>query len=111
VDDGPGVAGALLDLAVVELLAGERHAARVLTEQAIEAYQPQGYARLEAWARLLAAELAREDNDAENLARHGRIAADLFTRLGCRIGMSRAAALPYGHERSNRPRSRPAKAR
>jgi tetratricopeptide (TPR) repeat protein len=110
VDDGPGVAGALLDLAVVELFAGERHAARVLVEQAVEAFQPQGYARLEAWARLLAAELARDDSDSEALARHGRAAAELFTRLGSRIGMSRAVALPRGRV-SNRPASRPAKGR
>ena len=96
VDDGPGVAGALLNLADVELFAGDRHAARVIAEQAVEAYQPQGYARLEAWARLLAAELARDDSDAEALARHGRAAADLFARLGCRIGIARASALPYG---------------
>ncbi|HEY8113488.1 MAG TPA: BTAD domain-containing putative transcriptional regulator [Actinomycetes bacterium] len=111
VDDGPGVAGALLDLAVVELFAGERHAARVLVEQAVEAFQPQGYARLEAWARLLAAELARDDSDSEALARHGRAAAELFTRLGSRIGMSRAVALPRGRRVSNRPGSRPAKGR
>jgi tetratricopeptide (TPR) repeat protein len=111
VDDGPGVGGALLGLAVVELFAGQRHTARALTEQAIEAYQPQGFVRLEAWARLLAAELARDDNDSETLARHGGTAAELFTRLGARIGMSRAAALPIGHEGSDSSRSQPAKAR
>jgi predicted ATPase len=95
-DDGPGVAGALLGLAVVELLAGERHAARVLAEQSAEAYQPQGYVRLEAWVRLLAAELARDDSDAEALTRHGRAAVALFARLGCHIGTARAAALPLG---------------
>jgi predicted ATPase/DNA-binding SARP family transcriptional activator len=111
VDDGPGVGGALLGLAVVELFAGQRHAARALTEQAIEAYQPQGFVRLEAWARLLAAELARDDNDSETLARHGRTAAELFTRLGAHIGMSRAAGLPHGHEASDSSPSQPAKAR
>jgi predicted ATPase/DNA-binding SARP family transcriptional activator len=104
VDDRPGVAGALLDLAVVELLGGERHSARVLAEQAVGAFQPQGYVRLEAWARLLAAELARDDGDTEALARHGRAAAELFARLGCRIGTARAAALPDPDESSRHAR-------
>jgi predicted ATPase/DNA-binding SARP family transcriptional activator len=111
VDDGPGVAGALLDLAVVELFGGERHSARVLAERAVGAFQPQGYVRLEAWARLLAAELARDDGDTEALIRHGRPAADLFARLGCRIGTARAAALPYPDEVSRHARSPRAKAR
>jgi tetratricopeptide (TPR) repeat protein len=98
VDDGPGVAGALLDLAVVELFSGERHSARVLAEQAVGAFQPQGYVRLEAWARLLAAELARDDGDMDALTRHGRQAVELFARLGCRIGTARAAALPHPDE-------------
>ena len=94
VDDVPGAAGALLNLVVVEMFAGQRHAARLLAEQAVEAFHPQGYLRLEAWARLLAAELARDDGDTETLARHGRAASELFARLGCRIGIARAAALP-----------------
>jgi tetratricopeptide (TPR) repeat protein len=111
VDDGPGVAGALLGLAVVELLAGERHTARVLTEQAAEAYQPQGYLRLEAWVRLLAAELARDDGDAKALTRHGRAAVALFARLGCRIGTARAAALQLGQPAVKRARPLPTKPR
>jgi predicted ATPase len=111
VDDGPGVAGALLSLTIVELLAGERHAARVLAGQAVEAYQPQGYLRLEAWVRLLAAELARDDRDDDALATHGRAAVALFARLGCRIGTARAAALPLGAQRVKRPRALPAKPR
>jgi predicted ATPase/DNA-binding SARP family transcriptional activator len=94
VDDGPGVGGALLNLAVVELFAGERHRARILIEQAVEAFEPQGYLRLEAWPRLLAAELARDDGDSDALDRHGRAAGDLFQRLRCRIGTARAQALP-----------------
>jgi tetratricopeptide (TPR) repeat protein len=86
VDDGPGVAGALLDLAVVELFAGERGRARVFTEQAVEAFVPQGYLRLEAWTRLLAAELADD-------RRHASAAHDLFRRLGCRIGLERSSSL------------------
>ena len=95
-DDGPGVGGALLNLAVVELFGGERHRARVLTEQAVEAFEPQGYLRLEAWARLLAAELARDDGDPVALDRHGRAAGALFGRLDCRIGRPRAEALRAG---------------
>jgi predicted ATPase/DNA-binding SARP family transcriptional activator len=110
VDDGPGVAGALLDLAVVELFAGEPRAARALAERAVEVFHPQGYLRLEAWTRLLAAELALDDSDPEALDRHGRAAAELFARVGCRIGMTRAAALPLGRRESKRPRSSSAKA-
>jgi predicted ATPase/DNA-binding SARP family transcriptional activator len=94
VDDAPGVAGAVLNLAVVELFAGERHRARVLTEQAVEAFEPQGYLRLEAWARLLAAELARDDGDPDVLDRQGRAAGRLFERLRCQIGTARVRALP-----------------
>jgi predicted ATPase/DNA-binding SARP family transcriptional activator len=90
VDDGPGAAGALLNLAVVELFAGSRGRARELTSQAVEAFVPQGYLRLEAWARLLAAELA--DDEAAR-QRHGRAALELFGRLGNRLGYARAKAL------------------
>lgn len=95
VDDAPGAAGALLNLVVVELYAGQRQVARMLVEQAVQALRPQGYLRLEAWARLLAAELARDDGDVETLAEHGRVAAEIFGRLGCRIGTARTAALPH----------------
>jgi tetratricopeptide (TPR) repeat protein len=94
VDDGPGVGGALLNLAVVELFAGDRHRARMLTEQAVESFGPQGYLRIMAWCRLLAAELARDDGDPDALERHGLVAGDLFKRLRCRIGTARAQALP-----------------
>jgi tetratricopeptide (TPR) repeat protein len=94
VDDRPAAAGALLNLVVVELFAGERRTARVLAEQAVEAFRPQGYLRLEAWGRQVAAELAAYDGDARALAEHGRVASELFAKLGCRIGTARAAALP-----------------
>jgi tetratricopeptide (TPR) repeat protein len=92
VEDGPGSAGALLNLAVVELYAGEPHAARPLVEQAVEAFRPQRYVRLEAWARLLAAELARA-GDKPAAIRNGRAAAELFARIDCRIGTARAREL------------------
>ncbi|MGA5304664.1 BTAD domain-containing putative transcriptional regulator [Nucisporomicrobium flavum] len=96
VDDEPGVGGALLNLSVVEMFAGERHRARVLAEQAVDAFAPQGYLRLDAWTRLLAAELAVAENDLPAVQRHGRAARALFRRLGCRIGRARADALPLG---------------
>ncbi len=111
VDDGPGVAGALLNLAVVELLAGERRAARGLAEQAVDAFHPQGYLRLEAWTRLVAAELARDDGDLEALVRHGHAATEIFASVGCRIGLARAAALSLPRRTSKRVRSSPAKPR
>jgi predicted ATPase/DNA-binding SARP family transcriptional activator len=90
VDDGPGVAGALLDLAVVELFAGDRGRARSLAVRAVEAFVPQGYLRLEAWTRLLACELGPDDPASEG---HGRAALELFGRLGCRLGYARAKAM------------------
>ncbi|MFI1996145.1 BTAD domain-containing putative transcriptional regulator [Actinoplanes sp. NPDC020271] len=93
VDDGPGVGGALLDLAVVEVHAGRPRAARLLAERAVQALEPQGYPRMEAWVRLFAAELAAADHDREALDRHARAARDLFRRLGCRIGLPRVEAL------------------
>jgi predicted ATPase/DNA-binding SARP family transcriptional activator len=89
VDDAPGVGGALLDLAVIELYGGDRHRARVLTERAVAAFEPQGFLRLEAWSRLLAAELGAPGE-------HLRAAHALFGRLGCRIGSPRAEALLSG---------------
>ncbi|MEU4220592.1 BTAD domain-containing putative transcriptional regulator [Actinoplanes sp. NPDC026623] len=94
VDDGPGVGGALLNLAVVELFAGDRHRARTLIEQTVESFGPQGYLRIVAWCRLLAAELARDDGDPDAFDRHGRAAVSLFAQLKCHIGVARAQALP-----------------
>ena len=91
-DDWPGVGGALLNLAVVELHAGERDRARILAEQAVECFEPQGFLRVEAWARMLAAELG----DGDSRDRHGRAAYDLFRRLDCRLGLPRAGALLGG---------------
>jgi hypothetical protein len=93
VDDAPAIGGALLNLAVVELFAGQRGAARSRVEQAVTVFEPQGYLRLEAWTRQLAAELARDDGDPDALDRHGRAAVDLFGRIGCLLGRARAAAL------------------
>jgi tetratricopeptide (TPR) repeat protein len=89
VDDAPAVGGALLNLAVIELYGGDRQRARVLTERAVEAFEPQGFLRLEAWVRLLAAELGGPPE-------HLRIASALFGRLGCRLGSPRAEALLSG---------------
>jgi tetratricopeptide (TPR) repeat protein len=93
VDDGPGVGGALVNLSVVELFAGDRRRARALVEQAVESFEPQGYLRILAWTRLLAAELARDDGDQDAAAHYGRTAGALFTRLNCRIGKVRAQGL------------------
>jgi predicted ATPase/DNA-binding SARP family transcriptional activator len=111
VEDGPGVGGALLNLAVVELFGGQPRAARGYAEQAVAAFRPQGYLRLEAWACLLAAELAADDGDDEACLRYGRAAADLFARVGCRIGLARSAALHPVKGISKRSRSSAPKAR
>jgi predicted ATPase/DNA-binding SARP family transcriptional activator/tetratricopeptide (TPR) repeat protein len=83
VDDGPGTGGALLNLAVVELFAGDRERARTLTERASRSFESQGYLRVEAWTRLLAAELGGAEE-------HGEKARVLFRRLGCHIGLPRS---------------------
>jgi tetratricopeptide (TPR) repeat protein len=93
VEDGPGVAGSLLAIAVVELFAGDLPLSRVLADQAAEACRPQGYRRLTAWALQLAAELALADGDHAGGRRRGDAAAALFVEVGCRLGRSRAAAL------------------
>jgi tetratricopeptide (TPR) repeat protein len=93
VEDAPGVAGSLLDLAVLELFAGDLTRSRGLAEQAVEAFRPQGYPRLTAWGLQFAAELALADGDHAAGRRRGAEAAALFTEAGCRLGISRALAL------------------
>jgi len=102
IDDGPSTAGCLLDLAVVELMSGERHVARALAEQAVDAFRPQGYLRLDALVRLFAAQLAADDGDLRGATGHAETSADLFDRVGCRPGHARATALV----RELRPRER-----
>ena len=93
VDDGPGVAGGLLDLAVVELFAGDLALSRHLAEQAAGAFRAQGYPRLTAWVLQFAAELALAGGAAQAARRHGAEAAALFAESDCQIGSSRSAAL------------------
>jgi tetratricopeptide (TPR) repeat protein len=93
VDDGPGVAGSLLDLAVVELFSGDVALGRRLADQAAEAFRPQGYPRLTAWALEFAAELAMDDGAHRAARRYVAGAAELFREADCRIGRSRAVAL------------------
>ena len=63
IDDRPGEAGILLDLAVVELVAGETRAARALAEGAADLFRPQGYRRMEALVLTFAGQLAAEQGD------------------------------------------------
>ena len=93
VDDGPGVAGSLLDLAVVELFSGDVALGRRLADQAADAFRPQGYPRLTAWALQLAAELAMDDGAYPAARRYVAESAELFSQGDCRIGRSRAVAL------------------
>jgi len=93
VDDGPGVAGSLLDLAVVELFSGDVALGRRLADQAAEAFRPQGYPRLTAWALEFAAELAMDDGAHRAARRYVAGAAELCREADCRIGRSRAVAL------------------
>jgi predicted ATPase/DNA-binding SARP family transcriptional activator len=93
VDDGPAVAGSLLNLSAVELFAGDTALAASLAEQAVEAFRPQGYPRLTGWALLLAGELALSRRSRDAGRRRAAEAARTFERAGCRIGADRASAL------------------
>jgi hypothetical protein len=93
IDDRPGEAGILLDLAVVELVAGETRAARALAEGAADLFRPQGYRRIEALIRTFAAQLAAEQGDPEAARRQADDAKRLFAEMGNRPGQERADAV------------------
>jgi hypothetical protein len=82
-----------LDLAVVELFSGDVALGRRLADQAADAFRPQGYARLTAWALEFAAELAMDDGAYRAARRYVAESAELFSQADCRIGRSRAVAL------------------
>jgi len=96
IEDRPGEAGILLDLAVVELVAGETHAARVLAEGAAELFRPQGYSRLDALVLTFGAELAGREGDDRAARRHAEEARRLFAGMGCRPGEERASRVLAG---------------
>jgi predicted ATPase/DNA-binding SARP family transcriptional activator len=93
IEDGPAGAGVLLDLAVVELVAGETAAARALTDTAVELFRPQGYTRLDALALTLGAELADREGDGRAARRDAEEAHGLFGAIGCLPGVQRAAGV------------------
>jgi predicted ATPase/DNA-binding SARP family transcriptional activator len=93
IEDRPGEAGVLLDLAVVELMAGEHHAARALADDAADHFGPQGYRRLDALVLTFAGQLAAQEGDAQAARRHADQARRLFAGMRCRPGEERAAAL------------------
>jgi predicted ATPase/DNA-binding SARP family transcriptional activator len=96
IDDRPGEAGILLDLAVVELVAGETHAARALAEGAVELFRPQGYSRLDALVLTFGAQLAGREGDGRAARRHAEQALGLFGGMGCRPGQERASRVLAG---------------
>jgi predicted ATPase/DNA-binding SARP family transcriptional activator len=93
INDAAGAPGVIVNLAVVELVAGELHAARVLADNAVELYRPQGFSRLDALTRMLAAQLAGREGDQPATHRHADDARRLFADFGCRPGEERAAAM------------------
>ncbi|MEN3357200.1 MAG: hypothetical protein V7637_1182 [Mycobacteriales bacterium] len=93
IEDRPGEAGILLDLAVVELMAGEHHAARALADDAADRFGPQGYRRLDALVLTFAGQLAEQEGDVTVARRHADRARRLFAEMRCRPGEERAAAL------------------
>jgi tetratricopeptide (TPR) repeat protein len=93
IEDRPGEAGILLDLAVVELVAGETHAARALAEDAAGLFRPQGYRRIDALVLAFAGELAVREGDRRAARRHTEEARALFAEMGHRPGEQRVAAL------------------
>ena len=82
IEDRPGEAGILLDLAVVELVAGETRAARALAEGAVDLFRPQGYRRMDALALTFAGQLAAEQGDHEVARRHAEEAESALRRDG-----------------------------
>jgi predicted ATPase/DNA-binding SARP family transcriptional activator len=100
IEDRPGEAGILLDLAVVELVAGETHAARTLTEDAVELFRPQGYSRLEALVLTFGAQLAGHGGDERTARRYAEQARGLFGGMGCRPAEERAARILAGAAKS-----------
>ena len=96
IEDRPGEAGILLDLAVVELVAGETRAARALAEGAVDLFRPQGYRRMDALALTFAGQLAAEQGDHEVARRHAEEAERLFAEMGHQPGRQRAAAVLAG---------------
>ena len=82
IEDRPGEAGILLDLAVVELVAGETRAARALAEGAIDLFRPQGYRRMDALALTFAGQLAAEQGDHGVARRHAEEAESAVRRDG-----------------------------
>jgi tetratricopeptide (TPR) repeat protein len=93
IEDRPGEAGVLLDLAVVELMAGENHAARSLAEDTVDHLSPQGYRRMDALVLTFAGQLAGQEGDVQAARRHADQARRLFAEMGCQPGEERAAAL------------------
>jgi len=96
IEDRPGEAGILLDLAIVELVAGETRAARALAEGAIDLFRPQGYRRMDALALTFAGQLAAEQGDHAVARRHAEEAESLFAEMGHHPGQQRAAAVLAG---------------
>jgi predicted ATPase/DNA-binding SARP family transcriptional activator len=96
IEDRPGEAGILLDLAVVELVAGETRAARALAEGAVDLFRPQGYRRMDALALTFAGQLAAEQGDDGVARRHAEEAEWLFAEMGHLPGQQRAAAVLAG---------------
>jgi hypothetical protein len=93
IEDRPGEAGILLDLAVVELVAGETHAARSLVEDAVDLFRPQGYHPMDALVLMFAAELAAREGDDRAAQRDAEQARRLFAGMRCPPGERRAARL------------------
>jgi tetratricopeptide (TPR) repeat protein len=96
IEDRPGEAGVLLDLAVVELVAGETRAARALAESAIDVFHPQGYRRMDALVLTFAGQLAAEQGDPAAARRHAAEAERLFVQMRHKPGRQRAAAVLAG---------------
>jgi predicted ATPase/DNA-binding SARP family transcriptional activator len=93
INDGAGTPGVMTNLAAVELMAGETHAARVIADNAVELARPQGFGRLDALTRTFAAQLAAREGDHVAARRHAGEARRLFAEFRCRPGEERAAAV------------------
>ncbi|WP_329127240.1 ATP-binding protein [Streptomyces sp. NBC_01465] len=92
--DVVGIGATLTALGAIELLSGERRAAREMYRRAAERFVP--WPRFAGWLRLVMAELSTELDDPRRAARETAAAAAVFDPLRCVIAGRRLAVLRDG---------------
>jgi tetratricopeptide (TPR) repeat protein len=93
IEDGPGLAGVLLNMGNVELRAGDLDAAEELIEQARDRFVAQPNARPQAWADVTLADIAAVRGDAGRAGERLAAAEALFAELGEAPGLAQCRAV------------------